>query len=184
MNNYIAPFYTKEQLQLLTENEIHFPFSDDDANYIGLDHQYELTDKYFLERGRNLETEIAGNQPDKVKYFLSDLRRKFYNRIYNTNKSTRRQLNYMIAKRGLYGFSQYEYRQAFLDAMYIEGCYLLDNGDISGVSGIDLDTMQNMSADVVRHQERDMHKDAIDALRALGLRYYGKYHFIPQGEDW
>lgn len=184
MKFYVAPFYSKEQLAMMNESEMHFPFSDDDANYVGLDHQYELTAKYFLERGRNLETEIAGNQPDKVKYFLKDLRRKFYNRIYNTNKSTRQQMNYMIAKRGLYGFSQYEFRQAFLDAMFIEGCYLLDNGDISGISGVDLDTMQNMSADVIRHQERDMHKDAIEALKTLGLRYFGRYRFIPQGEDW
>ena len=181
---YEAPTYTKEQLAMMNESEMHFPFSDDDAKYIGLDHQYELTPEYFQERGRNLEVEIAGNQPDKVKYFLSDLRRKFYNRIYCTNKSTRQQLNYMIAKRGLLGYSPYEYRQAFLDAMYIEGCYLLDNGDISGISGVDLDTMQNMSADVIRHQERDMHKDAVEALKTLGLRYFGRYRFIPQGKDW
>ena len=90
----------------------------------------------------------------------------------------------MIAKRGLYGFSPYEYRQAFLEAMFIEGEYLLDNGDISGVSGVDLDTMQNMSDDVIRHQERDMHKDAIELLKTLGLRYFGRYRFIPQGNDW
>lgn len=184
MKFYEAPFYSKEQLAMMNESEIHFPFSDDDAKYVGIDHQYELTDKYFQERGRNLQTEIAGNNPDKVKYFLSDLRRKFYNRIYCTNKSSRQQINYMIAKRGLFGFSPYEYRQSFLDAMYIEGCYLLDNGDISGISGVDLDTMQNMSADVIRHQERDMHKDAVELLKSLGLRYFGRYRFIPQGEDW
>lgn len=184
MRFYEAPKYTKEQLAELSEKQIHFPFSDDDANYIGIDHQYELTAKYFLERGRNLEVEVPGNQPDKVKYFLSDLRRKFYNRIYCTNKSTRQQLNYMIAKRAIHGYTPYEFRQAFLDAMYIEGCYLIDNGDISGISGVDFDTMQNMSADVIRHQERDMHKDAVEALKTLGLRYFGRYRFIPQGEDW
>ena len=68
--------------------------------------------------------------------------------------------------------------------MFIEGEYLLDNGDISSVSGIDLDTMQNMSEDVVRRQERDFHKDALDMLKTLGLRFYGKYDFIPQGNDW
>lgn len=184
MTVYEAPTYTEEDLARLNESELHFPFSDKDAKYIGLDHQYELTEKYFTERGRNLQTEIEGNSPDKVKYFLSDLRRKFYNRIYNTNKSTRRQINYMIAKRGLFGFSPYEYRQSFLEAMFIEGCYLIDNGDISGISGVDFDTMQNMSADVIRHQDRDFHKDAIDLLRTLGLRFYGRYRFIPQGEDW
>lgn len=184
METYTAPFYTKEQLALLNENEIHFPFSDDDATYVGLDHQYELTSKYFQERGRNLEVEISGNQPDKVKLFLATLRRKFYSRIYNTNKSTRQQLNYIIAKRGINGYTPYEYRQAFLEAMFIEGEYLLDNGDISSIAGVDFDTMQNMSVDVMRNQERDFHKDAVGMLKALGLRYYGRYRFIPQGKDW
>jgi hypothetical protein len=184
MEIYQAPFYTKEQLAQLDETAIHFPFSDDDATYIGLDHQYELTSKYFQERGRNLEIEISGNDPDKVKHFLKDLRRKVYSRIYNTNKSTRQQLNYMIAKRGIYGYTPYEYRQSFLEAMFIEGEYLLDNGDISSISGTDFDTMQNMSIDVMRNQERDFHKDAVDMLKTLGLRYFGRYKFIPQGKDW
>lgn len=184
MNTYKAPFYTEEQLELLDEKDIHFPFSDKDAEYIGLDHQYELTSKYFQERGRNLEVEVTGNQPDKVKLFLTTLRRKFYSRIYNTNKSTRSQLNYMIAKRGIHGYTPFEYRQAFLEAMFIEGEYLLDNGDISGIAGVDFDTMQNMSADVMRNQERDFHKDAVEMLKTLGLRFYGKYNFMPQGKDW
>lgn len=184
MEIYQAPFYTKEQLAQLDETAIHFPFSDDDATYVGLDHQYELTSKYFQERGRNLEIEISGNDPDKVKHFLKDLRRKVYSKIYNTNKSTRQQLNYMIAKRGIYGYTPYEYRQSFLEAMFIEGEYLLDNGDISSISGVDFDTMQNMSNDVMRNQERDFHKDAVEMLKTLGLRYFGRYKFIPEGKDW
>ena len=66
----------------------------------------------------------------------------------------------------------------------MEGCYLLANGDLSNVSGVDLDTMQNMSGDVMRNQERDMHKDCIGILKQLGLNFYGKYSFIPQGNDW
>lgn len=182
--SYIAPFYTKEQIEILGENALHYPYSDDDAVYVGIDHQYELTSKYFQERGRNLEVEIDGNQPDKVKLWLTALRRKVYTKIYNTNKSTRQQLNYMIAVRGIRGYTPFEYRQAFLEAMFIEGEYLLDNGDISGVAGIDLDTMQNMSGDVMRNQERDFHKYALDMLKTLGLRYYGKYCFIPQGNEW
>lgn len=184
MEIYQAPFYTKEQLAQLDETAIHFPFSDDDATYVGIDHQYELTSKYFQERGRNLEIEISGTNPDRVKQFLSALRRKFYSRIYNTNKSTRQQINYMIAKRGIHGYTPYEYRQSFLEAMFIEGEYLLDNGDISSISGVDFDTMQNMSIDVMRNQERDFHEDAVGMLKTLGLRYFGRYKFIPQGKDW
>lgn len=184
MNIYEAPFYTNEQLALLDENEIQFPFSGTDAIYVGLDHQYELTKAYFEERGHNLEIEVEGNSPDKVNEFLKTLRRKVYIHIYTHNKSSRRQLNYMIAKRGLYNYPPYEYRQTFLEAMYINGCYLLANGDLSNVSGVDLDTMQNMSGDVMRNQERDMHKDCIGILKQLGLNFYGKYSFIPQGNDW
>lgn len=184
MNIYKAPTYTQEELLSLEEKDIHFPFNDNDATYNGLYHQYELTAQYFLERGRNLEVEIEGNSPDKVKHFLAYLRTKFYNKIYTTNKSSRRQLNYLIAKRGLQTYSPYEYRQAFLEAMFVEGEYLLDNGDITQISGVDLDTMQNMSADVVRNQERDFNVQVIDMLKTLGLRYYGRYNFMPQGEDW
>lgn len=186
MKFYKAPIYTREQLEQLDEREIKFPFTDEDAVYIGRDHQYELTSKYFEERGRNLELEIDGNEPDKVKHFLRYLRMKVYNRIYTHNKSTRQQMNYIIAKRGIRGYDMYEYRQSFLEAMYIEGCYLLDNGDLSGIAGIDLDTMQNMSEDVVRRQERDWHKEAIQILITLGLNYYGKYNIIVsgQGTEW
>ena len=90
----------------------------------------------------------------------------------------------MIAKRGIHGYTPYEYRQSFLEAMFIEGEYLLDNGDISSISGVDFDTMQNMSIDVMRNQERDFHKDAVEMLKTLGLRYFGRYKFIPQGKDW
>ena len=83
---YEAPTYTMEQLQQLDENQVHFPFSDEDAVYNGVYHQYELTEKYFIERGRNLQLEVTGNAPDKVKHFLSYLRRKVYNKIYTTNK--------------------------------------------------------------------------------------------------
>ncbi len=184
MKFYEAPKYTREQLLELDEKEVHFPFSDEDATYVGIDHQYELTNAYFLERGRNLELEVDGNEPDKVKHFLKLLRLKVYSWVYTHSKSTRQQLNYLIAKRGLLGYSPYEFRKAFLEAMFIEGCYLLDNGDISSVSGVDFDTMQNMSADVMRTQDRDMHKDCIRLLQTLGLNFYGNYYFVPQGSDW
>ena len=37
MNKYIAPVYTREELEQLDESQIKFPFSDDDAVYIGQD---------------------------------------------------------------------------------------------------------------------------------------------------
>lgn len=184
MKTFVAPIYTREDLEIMGEDELSFPFSDEDAVYDGKTHQYRLTPAYFQERGRNLNVEIDGDEPEKVKHWLMELQNKVYTFIYAHNQSTRRQMNYMIAKRPLRGFTPYEYRQAFLDAMFREGCYLLDNGDLSSVTGVDIDTMQNMSVAVMREQNRDFHKDCISALTSLGLCYMGRYKFCPRGEDW
>lgn len=93
-------------------------------------------------------------------------------------------VNYMIAKGRLRGFAPFEYRTQFLEAMFLQGEYMLANGDIAAISGVDLDTMQNMSADVIRWQDRDMHPNAMKAWRQLGLNYYGRYAFRPTGKDW
>ena len=184
MKVYNAPFYTESALEELSEEQVHFPFSDKDATYDGLFHQYQLTEKYFAARGVSLHEKIEGSDPEKVKHFLKELSNKVYTFIYTHNQSTRRQMNYMIARGRLRGYSPYEFRQAFLEAMFKEGEYLLENGDISMTAGVDYDTMQNMSADVVRNQDRDMHKDCVRMLTTLGLFYLGRYCFIPQGEDW
>lgn len=180
---YKAPFYTEEQIE---NGEYTFPFSSDKAEYLGEFHQYQLTRKYFEARDINLEERIEGDSPNKIENFLRRLRIKFYAYIYTHNKSTRDQLNFLIAKRGLRGFDMLEYRETFLEAMFIEGEYLLDNGDISAISGVDLDTMQNMSADVIRRQDRDMSPTAINMLLTLGLNYYGRYKWLPQGKykEW
>lgn len=186
MDFFNAKTYTQQDLIELKESEIQFPFNDNDATYNGFTHQYSLTDKYFIERGRNLLEEIDSNDPEKVKHFLQYLTMKVYTYIYTHNKTPRNTLNYIIAKRGISGFTKYEYRQAFLDAMFLEGCYLLDNGDLSQLAGVDLDSMQNFSVDVMRHQARDWNKDAIGILTQLGLNYYGKYNIIPRGigKEW
>lgn len=186
MKFYEAPHYTQTQLDGMTEKEVHFPFSDDDAVYIGRDHQYELTAKYFTQRGVNLSIELEGNDPEKVKHFLRDLRMKVYLYIYTHSKSPRVVLNFIIARRGIRGYSLYEYRQAFLEAMFLEGCYMLRNGDVATIAGVDFDQMASMPDDVLRAEDRDMHKDAVRALQILGLSYYGQYRIMPcgMGVDW
>lgn len=181
---YQPPFYSEKDIERIGVDKISYPFNDKDATYNSLYHQYELTSSYFEERGRNLLLEIEGTDPEKVRHFLTALRLKFYTWIYTHNRSSRSQLNYLIAVRSLREMHPFEYRQMFLEAMFIEGCYLLDNGDISNMAGVDFDTMQNMSADVMRNQDRDMHKDAIGLLKELGLNFYGKYMFVPQGNKW
>lgn len=181
MKFYQAPTYSQFDLMQLDEKDIHFPYSDEEATYDGVKHQYKLTRKYFEKRGHNLEVEVEGTSPTRVDEFLDYLQIKVYNRIYLHSKSPRPMLNYIIARRGIRDYSMFEYRQTFLEAMYLEGCYLLENGDISKVSGVDLDTMQNMSIDVIRRQDRDFDKEAGGLLIQLGLNYYGRYKIQIQG---
>ena len=186
MSVYNAPTYTQSTLEQLSDSEISYPYSDEYMTYDGLRHQYRLTRKLFEEHGRNLMVEVPGNNSDKIVNFLNAVQLKVYSHIYMTNRSTRNQLNYLIAKRGLQTMDMAEYRQTFEDMMFMEGCYLLDNGDISTISGVDFDIMQNMSIDVMRNQDRDWAKDAIGLLSVLGLRYSRRYKFFPQGkgETW
>ena len=186
---FTPPVYTREQIRTLG-NQITFPFSDEDAVYDPFLHQYRLTREYFEERGHNLEIELEGSNPKRVENFLRQLQLKIYTKIYSWNKSTRDQMNFLIAKRGLQGgippFDMMSYRQSFLDMMFLQGEYLLANGDISMVTGVDLDTMQNMSADVIRNQQRDMHPDAVHMMTQLGLNFRGRYRFPVngKGKEW
>ena len=185
MTIYQAPYYSDEDIARLEESEMHFPFSDRKATYLGLSHQYQLTSSYFEERGINIEKSLEDNgDPQKVEHFLQYLRFKVYNYIYTHSKSSRPQLNYLVAVRGLRTFGRYEYREAFLEAMFIEGCYLLTNGDLSQISGVDLDTMQSMSAVTMRNEDRDMDINCINLLKTLGLNYYGRYNFPMTKGEW
>ena len=183
---FTAPIYTQAQLALLNPNEIQYPYSDEYMVYDELKHQYRLTRKAFEERGINLQSKLTGNNPDKINNFLHGLQIKVYAHIYNSCKSTKNQIDYLIAKRGLRTMDMAEYRDTFKEMMLLEGEYLIANGDISFVSGVDLDTMQNMSADVIRNQQRDWNTDALNLCNMLGLHYVKRYDFYPQGkgENW
>ena len=180
---FIAPSFTQAQLSLLQPNEIPYPYSDEYMVYDGMKHQYRATRALFEEHGVDLQAELPGNNPEKINNFLHELQLKAYLKFYNSGKSTRNQINYLIAKRGLRTMEMDEYRETIKELMYVEGCYLIANGDISAVSGVDLDTMQNVSADVIRNQNRDWHKDALDLMKMLGLCYAKRYDFYPQGKD-
>jgi len=187
MRIFKAPIFTRDQLELMEDKDLTTPFSDEDAVYIGIDHQYELTSGYFKKRGVNLLESVPGKNPTKVNDFLRMLRLKSYTYFYANSGSTRALINKKVALGIREGFTLYTYRQAFLEAMYVNGLYLLQNGDISMVSGVDLDTMQNMSQDVVRRQNRDYHPQAILMWKQLGLNFYGRYRGIftnDMGETW
>jgi hypothetical protein len=183
-----AIFYTESQIEQLEENEMQFPYSDKYATYIGKDHQYEPTQALFNERGIDIKKELeSSNSGIDVKRFLAYVRFKFYIYVYSHNKSTRPVMNYIIAKRGIRAYSSmYEYRNNILDAMVYLGEYLLDNGDLSKISGVDLDSMTALPIEQLRNEDRDYPARFRDIMSPLGLNYYGSYKIIPNGlgKEW
>ena len=71
MTFYEPTIYTQADLALLDNDEVVYPYSDEYATYLGRYHQYELTRKYFEERGISLEKELSGSSPTKIQEFLS-----------------------------------------------------------------------------------------------------------------
>lgn len=175
--------YTQTQIEELSEEEMVYPYSDKYATYVGKYHQYEPTEALFNERGINIKRELEQKaNGTSVKEFLSYVRFKFYLYVYSHNKSPRHVMNFIIAKRGIRTYpSMFEYRGYILDAMVYLGQYLLDNGDITQISGIDLDSNTALSIDELRNEDRDYPARFRDLMSTLGLCYYGQYKIISNG---
>ena len=187
MNIYNAPFYTQTQLQQLDESQVSYPFSDDYATYIGIDHQYQITEKALNEIDSNWKLRLTDKSPNAVNNFLIGVRRKFYLYAYTHSRSSNAQINYLIAKRGLKAYpNRYEYRRAVINAQCDLAFYLLVNGDLASISGVDVESMTSLSIDTIRYEERDYPQRYKQTMLDLGLAYYGRYKFVATGcgEEW
>ena len=183
-----ATYYTETQIENLEESEMVFPYSDVYARYIGKYHQYEPTEVLFNLNGINIKKRLEVSQDGiTVQSFLSYVRFKFYLYVYSHSKSPRPVMNFLIARRGLKSYpSMYEYRNDILQAMVYLGEYLLDNGDLSQISGVDFDTMSALPIEQLRNEDRDYPARFGNLMSTLGLRYYGSYRIIPYGigKEW
>ena len=187
MTIFNAPFYTQTQLQQMEIQDISFPYSDDYLRYIGIDHQYELTEKALNEVNLEWKKKLADKSANGVKNFLISVRFKFYAYAYHHSKSNNPQINYLIAKRGIKTYpNMYEYRHNIKLAMIQLAFYMLENGDISSISGVDVESMTSLSIDTIRYEERDYPNRFRQTMLDLGLAYYGRYKFLPSGcgKDW
>ena len=187
MTIFQAPFYTQTQLQQLEIDEITFPYSDDYMRYVGIDHQYELSEQALNMVDTNWKTKLTDKSANGVKNFLIAVRKKFYTYAYTHSKSSNPQINYLIAKKGIKTYpNMYEYRHSLKEAMIDLAFYLLENGDLSRISGVDVESMTSLSIDTIRYEERDYPQRFRQTMLDLGLSYYGRYRFMPSGigKEW
>ena len=187
MNYFNAPKYTETQIEQMDLNDMVFPFSDDYMYYDGKRHQYILQEKALDEVDNTWKKHLTDKSPNGVKNLLVSASLKFYTYAYQHSRSNNNQINYLIAKRGLKSYpNMLEYRQAIINAMVDLAFYMLINGDLSLVSGVDLESMTSLSIDTIRYEERDYPQRYKQTMSDLGLAYYGRYTFIASGvgEEW
>lgn len=187
MTTFQATFYTDGQLESLEIKDLVFPYSDSYMTYDGKKHQYVLQEKAISEVDNSWKKYLTDKTANGLNTFLKLVSLKFYNYAYTHSKSNNMKINYLIAKRGLKSYpNMYEYRNAIKDAMVDLAFYLLHNGDLAQVSGVDLESMTSMSIETMRYEERDYPQRYKQTMVDLGLAYYGRYLFLETGcgEEW
>ena len=153
MTIFEAPYYTQTQIEEMELHEMSFPYNDDYMKYVGIDHQYELKETALNELDNTWKTKLTDKSPNGVKNFLTLVRKKFYSYAYTHSKSSNLQINYLIAKRGIRLYpNMYEYRHQIKDVMLELAIYLLNNGDLSSISGVDIESMTSLSIDTIRYE--------------------------------
>ena len=187
MRFYTPNYYDEAQIDMMDISDFVFPFNDDYMDYDGRTHHYILKEKALDVVDSNWKKRLTDKSPNGVRNLLIATSIKFYNYAYQHSRSNNNQINYLIAKRGLKSYpNMFEYREAIKNAMVDLAFYLLDNGDLSRISGVDLESMTSMSIDTIRYEERDYPQRFRQTMSDLGLAYYGRYTFIPRGvgEEW
>lgn len=181
--------YTDAQLEDLEVEDMTFPYSDSLLEYDGLTHTYIPTIKAFSSKGVDIISELKDRGINDVGSFLKQVSFKFYQYAFKKGAiNGELKVKYIVAKLGVpknYG-NMFEYRNAVVSAMVQLGEYLAVNGDLSQISGVDLN--DNMSVDIttLRFEERDYPNGFRQTMASLGLCYVGQHYFqlTGVGKDW
>lgn len=141
------------------------PKSDTNLTYDASVHRYKLTELGVLQRlNRNLGDVLADNggasdprnEPNIV---LDRVSRQIYNYIYASTITPKR-MERMLALDAAY-------REPIMAAMEEQLIYVLNNGDMTAHTGINLDT--GMTIDPVRMRRAEIAPMARDILAQVGL---------------
>jgi hypothetical protein len=188
MTFYTAPTYTEVELENLELEEMHFPYNDTELYYNGHTHQYEILEQAFKNRGINIRADLKAKGIDDLDGFLKRVSQKFYLYAYkHCYMNSPIAIKYLIAVKGIVTMGNlYEYRQQIIEIMVMLGEYLCNNGDVSQVSGFDLDSGATTDIRSLRYEERDYPAEMKAVMHPLGLDFAGKYRFYVDGigKEW
>lgn len=141
------------------------PISDDQMIYDSSEHRYRLTEKYVLQRmNRDLRQILAdhggafdtSNEPSML---LDRISRQIYSFCLRSTPTPYRREQMMALDHGK--------RIAIRDAMAEQLVYVLNNGDLSAFTGVNIDT--GSTIDPVRMRQAEIAPLARDVLITHGL---------------
>lgn len=141
------------------------PYSDDHLIYDKSVHRYKLTELGVLQRlNRNLGNVLADNggasdprnEPSLV---LDRVSRQIYGYIYGCTVTPKRMERDLALDPA--------YRAPLMEAMEEQLIYVLNSGDMTAHTGINLDT--GMTVDRYRMRQSDIAPMALDLLKRVGL---------------
>ena len=184
-----ATRYTDTQIEDLEAEDMVFPYSDSLLEYDGLTHTYIPTIKAFSSKGVDIVSELKERGISDVGSFMKQVSFKFYQYAFKKGAvNGELKIKYIVAKLGVpknYS-NMFEYRSAIVSAMVQLGEYMAINGDLSQISGVDLNENVSVDINTLRFEERDYPNGFRQTMGSLGLCYVGEHRFLIQnvGIDW
>lgn len=141
------------------------PYTDAKMEYDREEHRYRLTEMYVLQRmNRNLSAMLAdhggaSDTSNEAWVLLDRVSRQIYGYIYASTACPMRRERDMALDAG--------YRKHLRDAMAEQLVYILNNGDMTAYTGINLET--GMTVDPARMRRGEIAPMAMDILARCGL---------------
>lgn len=178
--------YTEEELELLEEKELHFPFSTKYMKYDPIKRQYIPTEELLLKYGIKMSRYVSS--PNEVNNELEYISDQVYTYINKNSGSNIETLKCIVAKGIRKGMSAYRFRLAFQEILKNQAIFYLNNGDPSKLTGVDFEQKNGLSKDMLLHEDRQIAPNVKIALMDLGLTWAGSYdnwigHLVIS-EDW
>lgn len=187
---YKAPFYTEEQVEVMEEKDVQFPFSSKYMKYDSEKQQYIPTEALLIKHGMNLSDflEAQGrSNPTDINNELEHISDQIYTFSNKNSGSSGQTLKCIIAKGLRRGMSPYRFRLKFEEILWKQARFYLGNDDLTKQTGVDAEQKMYLHKGVF-NEDRHIDQKVKVMLMDLGLCWTGSYDSMFMGivnrQDW
>lgn len=186
-----APFYTAENLDVMDEQELIFPYSDIYMKYDSIKRKYIPTEELLIKHGIDIGAFLAStgeNTPQNVNNELEYISDQIYTYCDKNSGSNIDTLKWIIAKGMKLGMKPYRFRLLFQEILWKQARFYVNNDDPSKSIGLDIEQKQYLGKGVLYNEDRHIDPKVKVLLMDLGLVWTGSYdrqfRGYVLGDDW